>query len=136
MKPVCSAAFSTPSTECIITTMMMQMPLRSEEHTSELQSQSNLVCRLLLEKKNVVSRISGSAGVRLRPAAPVVLCDFVDVSLSPGLYLPPLVDSKQSRPVGRSACRRLDRLFSARRSDGVAAAGRVLPRRERSDFFF
>src|SRR5256886_4151658 len=25
---------------------------RSEEHTSELQSQSNLVCRLLLEKKN------------------------------------------------------------------------------------
>src|SRR2546427_6325353 len=26
-------------------------PLRSEEHTSEFQSQSNLVCRLLLEKK-------------------------------------------------------------------------------------
>src|SRR2546430_12851123 len=26
---------------------------RSEEHTSELQSQSNLVCRLLLEKNNV-----------------------------------------------------------------------------------
>src|SRR2546430_13571009 len=26
-------------------------PDRSEEHTSELQSQSNLVCRLLLEKK-------------------------------------------------------------------------------------
>src|SRR5688572_31598959 len=25
---------------------------RSEEHTSELQSQSNVVCRLLLEKKN------------------------------------------------------------------------------------
>src|SRR5688572_32013869 len=27
---------------------------KSEEHTSELQSQSNLVCRLLLEKKNTV----------------------------------------------------------------------------------
>src|SRR6266567_9487012 len=27
------------------------IPPRSEEHTSELQSQSNLVCRLLLEKK-------------------------------------------------------------------------------------
>src|SRR2546427_6540778 len=27
------------------------IPKRSEEHTSELQSQSNLVCRLLLEKK-------------------------------------------------------------------------------------
>src|SRR2546430_3350274 len=29
---------------------------RSEEHTSELQSQSNLVCRLLLEKKQVNTR--------------------------------------------------------------------------------
>src|SRR2546427_6705805 len=29
----------------------VRIPLRSEEHTSELQSQSNLVCRLLLEKK-------------------------------------------------------------------------------------
>src|SRR2546430_9856347 len=28
------------------------LTIRSEEHTSELQSQSNLVCRLLLEKKN------------------------------------------------------------------------------------
>src|SRR2546427_1345966 len=28
---------------------------RSEEHTSELQSQSNLVCRLLLEKKKIAS---------------------------------------------------------------------------------
>src|SRR2546430_12507062 len=28
---------------------------RSEEHTSELQSQSNLVCRLLLEKKKTTS---------------------------------------------------------------------------------
>src|SRR2546430_10424025 len=28
-------------------------PGRSEEHTSELQSQSNLVCRLLLEKKKL-----------------------------------------------------------------------------------
>src|SRR2546430_5350092 len=30
-------------------------PKRSEEHTSELQSQSNLVCRLLLEKKKKTS---------------------------------------------------------------------------------
>src|SRR2546427_5714424 len=30
--------------------------VRSEEHTSELQSQSNLVCRLLLEKKKGRSR--------------------------------------------------------------------------------
>src|SRR2546427_4543155 len=30
--------------------------VRSEEHTSELQSQSNLVCRLLLEKKKKNTR--------------------------------------------------------------------------------
>src|SRR5256886_9982945 len=30
-------------------------PSRSEEHTSELQSQSNLVCRLLLEKKKIIN---------------------------------------------------------------------------------
>src|SRR2546430_13611831 len=36
-----TAALSSPFSAC----------LRSEEHTSELQSQSNLVCRLLLEKK-------------------------------------------------------------------------------------
>src|SRR2546427_3069865 len=34
---------------------------RSEEHTSELQSQSNLVCRLLLEKKNPLRRHRGAA---------------------------------------------------------------------------
>src|SRR2546430_8218576 len=31
---------------------------RSEEHTSELQSQSNLVCRLLLEKKKMITTTS------------------------------------------------------------------------------
>src|SRR2546430_12234718 len=31
---------------------------RSEEHTSELQSQSNLVCRLLLEKKKITTTLS------------------------------------------------------------------------------
>src|SRR5437016_9635953 len=36
-------------------------PSRSEEHTSELQSLTNLVCRLLLEKKNQ-QREPGDAG--------------------------------------------------------------------------
>src|SRR5256885_9046513 len=31
---------------------LLQVDIRSEEHTSELQSPCNLVCRLLLEKKN------------------------------------------------------------------------------------
>src|SRR2546421_9270584 len=34
---------------------------RSEEHTSELQSRSDLVCRLLLEKKNNKGRFSANA---------------------------------------------------------------------------
>src|SRR5207302_4831060 len=33
---------------------------RSEEHTSELQSRENLVCRLLLEKKNKHNRITST----------------------------------------------------------------------------
>src|SRR2546426_6278608 len=34
------------------------VPDRSEEHTSELQSPCNLVCRLLLEKKNLSSQVA------------------------------------------------------------------------------
>src|SRR2546430_4971639 len=37
---------------------------RSEEHTSELQSQSNLVCRLLLEKKKIRSETRSMPGGR------------------------------------------------------------------------
>src|SRR2546427_2913062 len=56
---------------------------RSEEHTSELQSQSNLVCRLLLEKKKkrrettpperhstTITRARSAAHRRWRPATP------------------------------------------------------------------
>src|SRR3712207_7453232 len=39
--------------QCFIT----QFVTRSEEHTSELQSRQYLVCRLLLEKKNIYRRI-------------------------------------------------------------------------------
>src|SRR5258708_29715726 len=35
-------------------------PSRSEEHTSELQSPDHLVCRLLLEKKNIVGPASAA----------------------------------------------------------------------------
>src|SRR2546427_3392502 len=35
----------------LVAAFFISVMLRSEEHTSELQSQSNLVCRLLLEKK-------------------------------------------------------------------------------------
>src|SRR2546430_12227715 len=39
---------------------------RSEEHTSELQSQSNLVCRLLLEKKNITGPAENWVATRHR----------------------------------------------------------------------
>src|SRR6266478_8671701 len=47
------AATHAPSTKASFLTLLgwMSLNVRSEEHTSELQSQSNLVCRLLLEKK-------------------------------------------------------------------------------------
>src|SRR2546430_3271485 len=56
-------------------TLVLQAESRSEEHTSELQSQSNLVCRLLLEKKKEVmhqprSVRSSLPALRTRP-----LCD-------------------------------------------------------------
>src|SRR2546430_7412491 len=47
--------------------------VRSEEHTSELQSQSNLVCRLLLEKKNIRSIDLRS----LQPNRPAIVLELV-----------------------------------------------------------
>src|SRR2546427_8763716 len=44
---------------------------RSEEHTSELQSQSNLVCRLLLEKKKKKYTIAMSTATTPRPPSPL-----------------------------------------------------------------
>src|SRR5689334_7561716 len=44
--------FSVSSTLAILATASNEKVFRSEEHTSELQSQFHLVCRLLLEKKN------------------------------------------------------------------------------------
>src|SRR5207302_10888952 len=38
-------------TQTVVVPTSSPPPLRSEEHTSELQSRENLVCRLLLEKK-------------------------------------------------------------------------------------
>src|SRR3954465_12875004 len=40
---------------CMPSSGVQTCALRSEEHTSELQSHDNLVCRLLLEKKLIIS---------------------------------------------------------------------------------
>src|SRR5687767_15703951 len=44
-----------------LTMLLNMIELRSEEHTSELQSLAYLVCRLLLEKKNPISTARGIA---------------------------------------------------------------------------
>src|SRR5256886_15006191 len=44
----------------------IQNAIRSEEHTSELQSQSNLVCRLLLEKKKKFANLLQQCHLRYR----------------------------------------------------------------------
>src|SRR3712207_8263855 len=41
----------TPNLRCNLRARSTRLLLRSEEHTSELQSRQNLVCRLLLEQK-------------------------------------------------------------------------------------
>src|SRR5438874_8655111 len=45
---------------------------RSEEHTSELQSRRDLVCRLLLEKKNILTVTAVS--LRNATASPITFC--------------------------------------------------------------
>src|SRR5258706_7944097 len=45
---------------------------RSEEHTSELQSLTNLVCRLLLEKKNIVDINQSARSVAVQITKPIV----------------------------------------------------------------
>src|SRR5438270_5365365 len=50
--PLASLAVAVSCTVCPVCRLAdVGATVRSEEHTSELQSQSNLVCRLLLEKK-------------------------------------------------------------------------------------
>src|SRR2546430_4400161 len=44
---------------------------RSEEHTSELQSQSNLVCRLLLEKKKSTGYVASRSNPNDDAAVPI-----------------------------------------------------------------
>src|SRR2546430_12224590 len=51
---------------------------RSEEHTSELQSQSNLVCRLLLEKKKHI-KLAPPIGCSTRRHKQILLAPFVSI---------------------------------------------------------
>src|SRR5258706_4025461 len=60
---VCASVLESPTLKCP----------RSEEHTSELQSLTNLVCRLLLEKKKLHYHLAKLPRYRTQP----VTCDTV-----------------------------------------------------------
>src|ERR1039458_9646636 len=65
------------------------MPIRSEEHTSELQSLRHLVCRLLLEKKKQKNK--SSIGATYRPGAG--FANAGGITMSPptiGVHQPPM----------------------------------------------
>src|SRR2546428_6099366 len=56
---------------------VLPRPIRSEEHTSELQSRSDLVCRLLLEKKK---KVDHKVAILTQPASTfknIYFCEFV-----------------------------------------------------------
>src|SRR5438093_7816512 len=73
--PVCQIGFRSFQMQKIA--YQFVQALRSEEHTSELQSLTNLVCRLLLEKK----KFDRQVGPRTRI-----------VAMTPGILLPMLLD--------------------------------------------
>src|SRR5207237_10283768 len=62
----------------------VELRQRSEEHTSELQSHLNLVCRLLLEKKYIIAygdltkTVIVLQDLRLTPLSPLLRCMQVD----------------------------------------------------------
>src|SRR6266576_3929660 len=64
---------------------MRQPFLRSEEHTSELQSRRDLVCRLLLEKKKIILFLATKNSLTPVSFLPTVLIDFYGTVIAPNL---------------------------------------------------
>src|SRR5690349_22466733 len=55
----------------IVTQLLLLLFQRSEEHTSELQSRRELVCRLLLEKKKKITYDLSPVTIERNPGAPL-----------------------------------------------------------------
>src|SRR5438132_2265673 len=64
--PICHAHVRPRVDGARLDRVVLPVVERSEEHTSELQSHSDLVCRLLLEKKKSSPRNEGRAACRRR----------------------------------------------------------------------
>src|SRR5436309_7379738 len=52
-------------------------PPRSEEHTSELQSRENLVCRLLLEKKKIIINLTDNDTINVLSTRPIAILNRI-----------------------------------------------------------
>src|SRR5256885_12283886 len=80
-----------PTTEQVSNAAVMKQRMydflgeRSEEHTSELQSPCNLVCRLLLEKKQIQHGVLDSLPAHLAAPARARVLDLSRYSALPGL---------------------------------------------------
>src|SRR5256885_6797327 len=90
--PKMTVALKTALCRCIGRSMRILTPTgtavcstRSEEHTSELQSPCNLVCRLLLEKKKKITTIKITLNVRLIQSPSVKQFDICLDVLTPTL---------------------------------------------------
>src|SRR2546430_5797288 len=84
---------------------------RSEEHTSELQSQSNLVCRLLLEKKKTChnrARRMASYRARLARVRDESLIPYFSYTFRGCGTAIRLASFRHSRSTYRHDCRRFD----------------------------
>src|SRR5256885_10425949 len=57
---------------CATSSLPVPLSPRSEEHTSELQSPCNLVCRLLLEKKKITRLLHPLEAHHISPAHPTL----------------------------------------------------------------
>src|SRR5207248_1365136 len=108
---------------------------RSEEHTSELQSPYDLVCRLLLEKKKTKDKLGGHRRLQHRLRHIPLCC----ASCARPTHPPPFCLSR-TRPPPRSTLFPYTTLFrsSAARCGGDAASARrrdeaAIRRRSRSD---
>src|SRR3712207_9553452 len=86
-----SSALASKATGYPIARVATKLAMRSEEHTSELQSRQYLVCRLLLEKKISSPFLRGFAGNGCRITAPLSVGrhgsrSFLLIAVSLGVY--------------------------------------------------
>src|SRR5260370_5258744 len=80
--------------------VLLDEPTRSEEHTSELQSHLNLVCRLLLEKKKKDSKTEKAALLR-KSTELVVLCAGTNEVARNHSYVEMIIRTTRLKPTQR-----------------------------------